>query len=208
MSISSCTNYIVFDTETTGLPQCSGFNKFPFYADLAKYDNSRVIQLSYQVYTSSHVLITEQNLYIKPDGFRILNEEFHKITNEFVEEHGISIHDALEFFITDIRKYSVDILIGHNIVFDINIVASELYRMADTVHAEMIYNFKTCCTMLKTQHIIKKEITNKNGKRYVKFPSLRESYEFFALRDIENQHNALYDVRSTAFIYQSLCVLE
>jgi DNA polymerase III epsilon subunit-like protein len=65
---------IVFDTETTGLPDKVGFDKnYPSW-DIKKYNNSRIIQLGYSVYTLSGYLLSENSFYIKPNGWTITKE--------------------------------------------------------------------------------------------------------------------------------------
>ena len=41
--------YIIFDTETTGLIPKDSSNNYYCYKNTVKYDNSRMIQISYEI---------------------------------------------------------------------------------------------------------------------------------------------------------------
>ena len=79
---------------------------------------------------------------------------------------------------------------AHNILFDINVIKSELYRRDKYYIIEEIDKKKLLCTMTHTKDIIK--IKNQYGK--YKYPSLKELYFFNFNKDIEQQHNSMYDV--------------
>ena len=79
---------------------------------------------------------------------------------------------------------------AHNILFDINVIKSELYRRDKYDIIQEIDKKKLLCTMSHTKDIIK--IKNQYGKN--KNPSLKELYYFTFNKEIDNQHNSKYDV--------------
>ena len=85
--------YLIFDTETTGLPQ--DFKKS--YQDLDNWSTARCVQLSWQLHDRLGKLIDSGNDIIKPDGFDIpqASIKIHRITNEMANEKGISVKKLL-----------------------------------------------------------------------------------------------------------------
>ena len=76
--------YLILDTETNGLPDLTGltYGSYPDYKDLNKYNNARIIQLSYMICDNN---LEEKELIdhiIYAENFEINNSEFHNITTE------------------------------------------------------------------------------------------------------------------------------
>tara|TARA_B100001250_G_scaffold414550_1_gene453777 strand:- start:3317 stop:7798 length:4482 start_codon:yes stop_codon:yes gene_type:complete len=117
--------YLIFDTETTGLP--ISFSK-PI-SDLKNWDTARCVQIAWQLHDEYGVLIDFANDIIKPNGFEIPLEstDIHGISNSIASENGISIFEALDK-LTNVLSKTV-FLIGHNVNFDINILGSEYLRL-------------------------------------------------------------------------------
>ena len=199
---------IVFDTETSGLPICTRYKEYPHPSNLSSYDPCRLVQLSYSIHSPKMIeLIKEYDSYVRPNGFTI-SEESQKITgitNEKVNTEGKELSDVLDVFMKDIELLgsSSVLLVGHNVLFDINVIASELFRLGRKEESEKFHLMRTFCTMESTKNEIKIERQMKNGRRYIKDPSLKEAFEFYSKgMPIQNQHNSLYDVRNTAFVYR------
>ena len=114
--------YLIFDTETTGLPN-------NWKAPLTDFDNwPRLVQLAWQLHDIKGDLIEKNNLIIRPDNFDIPynSTKIHGITNEIAQRKGLDIDDVLEQFIQTLEK--TNILVGHNVEFDNNIVLCEFIR--------------------------------------------------------------------------------
>lgn len=115
--------YLIFDTETTGLPH----NKT---APITDVDNwPRLVQLAWQLHDSKGALLARQNFLIKPDGFDIpyKAEQVHGISTKRATEEGHPLSQVLAVFIGDLAR--TELLVGHNIEFDINIIGlSRLVR--------------------------------------------------------------------------------
>ena len=115
--------YLIFDTETTGLPQ-------NWKAPLTDFNNwPRCVQLAWQVHDKQGKLVEVKNFVIKPEGYDIpFNaEKIHGISTERANKQGLPLVDVLNEFVNDLKN--VKFVIGHNVGFDNNIVGCELLRM-------------------------------------------------------------------------------
>jgi len=132
--------YLIFDTETTGLPL--SFSK-PI-SDFENWNTARCVQLAWQLHDKDGVLIDSSNDIIKPVGFEIPLQviEIHKISNEIANKHGVPISDALSKFSKVLLQSQF--LIGHNVQFDVNIIGSEYLRLG---YENTLINFNTIDTM-------------------------------------------------------------
>ena len=188
---------IVLDTETTGLPKMVGFNKFKNPNSIESYDSSRVIQIAIGCYDSKeknkelefHDIINPENKFI------IKNDHFHGITQEKASKEGILFSDCISLLKKILDK--TDLIVGHNILFDTHVLASELYRIGEHKLAFTLLQKKSYCTCQNGKSITK--IKNKNN-RY-KLPTLEELYTYLYKEPMINYHNAKYDVIHTAKCY-------
>ena len=114
--------FLVFDTETSGLPGDPRFS--------AEYVKNwpRIVQLSWGIYNSNGEELNFYDFIIKPEGFKI-NEEsikFHGITDEIAHKEGHNIKDVLEIFKNSLRKDNY--IVAHNSEFDMNVLGAECIR--------------------------------------------------------------------------------
>tara|TARA_B000000477_G_scaffold108984_1_gene101615 strand:- start:393 stop:995 length:603 start_codon:yes stop_codon:yes gene_type:complete len=177
--------YIIFDTETTGLILKDSSNCYYHYSNTTKYENSRMIQISYEILDSELNVIIARNFYINETD-KITNSEFHNITTELLEKEGIKMSQFCQIFTKDIHICSK--IIAHNLQFDYCILMSELYRFGFNDIITKINNMKLICSMLKT----KKFVCHNN-----KYPKLIELYNYAnnsKLTKLPNAHNSIYDV--------------
>ena len=115
--------YLIFDTETTGLPN-------DFKAPITDTDNwPRVIQLAWQLHDKTGKLIEHKDFLIKPDGFNIpiASEDIHGISTELALEQGESISNVIKSFSETLSK--AQFIVGQNVLFDINVLGSEFIRL-------------------------------------------------------------------------------
>ncbi|MBT5975483.1 MAG: 3'-5' exonuclease, partial [Flavobacteriaceae bacterium] len=106
--------YLIFDTETTGLPK-------KWNAPLSDAENwPRCIQIAWQIHDAKGDLVRHENYLIKPDGYTIPydSEKIHGISTALAEEQGIPLAEVLEKFHAALR--TVDFVVGHNVSFDRN----------------------------------------------------------------------------------------
>jgi len=183
---------IVFDTETTGLPEDS----YASFHDSAKWPH--IIQLSYIIIdTDTKEIVEYVDRIVKLDSSVIISPEsiaVHQITREKSESHGIPIKKVLNEFAQSIQM--ADVIVGHNIIFDKRIITVELYR----------HDMKNCfytksgaipdyCTMKRTTDLCAiPRVNKKTGETYNKFPTLSELH-FKLFENIpKGTHNAIADV--------------
>ena len=183
---------LVFDTETTGLPQD---NQASFY-DSAKWPY--IIQLSYIMYdTETKEILEYCDRIIKLDDAVQISPEsisVHKITRERSNSEGIPITQVLEEFVNNIKLS--DIVVGHNIIFDKRIVTVELYRnkMKNCFYKNG-FVIPEYCTMKRTTELCAiPKVNKKTGETYNKYPTLSELHNVLFDSLPKGTHNAIADV--------------
>lgn len=177
--------YIIFDTETTGLIPKDISNNYYSYKDTKKYNNVRMLQISYEILDKDLNIIITRNYYINEVDI-INNSNIHNITVDIIREKGIKMIDFAEIFFKDIQCCTT--IIAHNLQFDYCIIMSELYRFGFNNIISYINSMKLLCSMKKTKHLV---CPNK------KYPKLIELYNYansLELKELPNAHNSMYDV--------------
>ncbi len=185
--------YLIFDTETTGLPR----NKTAPITDLDNWP--RLVQLAWQLHDSHGKLIANQNFIIRPDGFDIpfKAEQVHGISTKRALEEGIDLKEVLSHLADDLNRTSL--LVGHNIDFDINIIGSELIRAEFETDLFMkLERLDTCNS--STEFC---QLPGGFGGKF-KFPKLTELHQKLFGKDFGDAHDASYDVAATARCYFGL----
>jgi DNA polymerase III epsilon subunit-like protein len=190
-------NYkFVFDTETSGLPYKERGSNYD-YTNLDHFNSSRLLSISWLLINDINEIVEKKTYYIKPDDFEISEASIniHGLTKEFLNENGITIHEVLLNLNGLFTKYNINLLIAHNINFDINILKSELYRYQYNITLSKIARTETFCTMLGSQ--VRMNV--------YKWPKLSEAYTYFYNEEIANAHDAEYDTLHCYKIYLKLC---
>ncbi len=188
--------YLIFDTETTGLPR-------NFSAPVSDSENwPRLVQIAWQVHDSMGELIEVKNFIVRPEGFSIPynSEKIHGISTKRALKQGALLANVLEEFNNAIQKS--DIIVGHNVMFDINIVAAEYYRVGMT------------SSLVDKRYLdTKEEATNfcalpggRGGK--FKWPTLSQLYMKLFGEDFNQAHNASADVEATTRCFLELIRLK
>ncbi|MEC3875796.1 DNA polymerase III subunit alpha [Chryseobacterium salviniae] len=181
--------YLVFDTETTGLPK-------NFNAPLSDSDNwPRMVQIAWQLHDHDGKLIENQDYIIKPEGYDIpFNAaRIHGITTKIANEEGRDLEEILNEFSKVLEK--VKVVSGHNVEFDYNIVGAEFYRK--NIKDNLQEKPKADTMVLGT------DFCQLGGGRGGKFkpPKLEELYEKLYGHKFEEAHNAAADVNATAQVF-------
>jgi DNA polymerase-3 subunit alpha len=178
--------YIVFDTETTGLPR-------NWNAPITDTDNwPRVVQIAWQLHDDMGNLIENKDYLIYPDGYDIPydSEQIHGISTELAKEQGVPLEDALHEFNEALGK--AKFVVGQNINFDINVWGCEYYRLGiETPMVEMPI-LDTCTET--TAGLC--QIPGGRGGKF-KLPTLTELHEFLFHEPFAEAHNATADVEAT-----------
>ncbi len=178
--------YLIFDTETTGLPH----NKTAPVEDLDNWP--RLVQIAWQLHDHHGKLLSTGNHIVKPDGFTIpFNaEKVHGISTKRALEVGEDLGEVLEKFSVDVRR--AEVLVGHNIEFDNKIIGAEYLR---TDKENLLANAKNIDTSTETVEFCQLE-GGLGGK--LKQPKLIELYTKLFGEGFGDAHDAAYDVDATA----------
>lgn len=188
--------YLIFDTETTGLPQ-------NWKAPLTDFDNwPRLVQLAWQIHDEQGKLVDVKNYIIKPEAFNIpFNaSKIHGISTERALQEGMGLSEVLGIFMQELEK--VKFVIGHNIGFDNNIVGCEFLRKN---MPNLLQSFAKIDTKDDATDFCK--IPGGKGGKF-KWPSLTELYQHLFGEAFAEAHNASADVEATARCFLELLRLE
>lgn len=181
--------YLIFDTETTGLPQ-------NFNAPLSDSDNwPRMVQIAWQLHDNEGNLIENQDYIIKPEGYDIpFNAtRIHGISTKMAMEQGKDLTEVLEEFNEVLKKTKV--AAGHNIDFDYKIVGAEFHRKNIE---NLLQKMPSADTMeLGTDYC---QLPGGRGGRY-KSPKLGELFQKLYGYEFDEAHNAAADVNATAQVF-------
>lgn len=185
--------YLIFDTETTGLPK-------RWDAPVTDTDNwPRCIQIAWQIHDSMGNLIEHQDYLVKPDGFNIPYdaERIHGISTELATKEGVGIQEVLEKFKNALSN--AKFIVGQNVGFDVNIMGSEFYRYN-------VDNLLSNLEVLDTCTEVTAEMLRLPGGRGGKFklPTLTELHEYLFHEPFAEAHNATADVEATTRCFLEL----
>ena len=109
--------YLIFDTETTGLPK-------RYDAPISDTENwPRCVQIAWQLHDGMGNLISHEDYLIKPDGFNIPyeSEQIHGISTALAEQDGIPLAEVLDKFNEALAKATF--VVGQNVDFDFKVMA-------------------------------------------------------------------------------------
>jgi DNA polymerase-3 subunit alpha len=180
---------IFIDTETTGLPKKTNTDYYS-YENIDNYNNARMIEIGYMIYDNSDNLIREYSQLIKPDGFIINNTKIHGIEHNTALNEGKNINEVLDILEDDLSN--VNYIIAHNLVFDINIILSEAYRLNKFNLINKLKKLNQECTLTLSLKMFK--------KRY----RLVNLYPFLFNKEIIQEHRALSDVKILVECYNEM----
>ena len=200
---------LFFDTETSGLPQDVCRNTLSL---VNKHLWPNIVQYSSVTLDTETGTIESMSDYIvKVDDNIVLDgqsAEIHGITNLISRTRGVPIEEVLEKFTKECEN--ADLIVAHNLDFDKNMLLKEWYDLIasdDKVKShkftkpyikfkDVISKVKKKCTLKSNiQRVNIKAIAKKDGKEYVKWPTLAELHAHLFKDDISgvNLHNALVD---------------
>lgn len=180
---------LVFDTETTGLPEKRDTSIFE--TDKWPY----IVQLSFLLYdVTNNNLLELEDLIINCD-IDIPEEatKIHGITTNISRIKGIHINTALNVFDNALKK--ADVVIGHNISFDKRLYMVETIRKNRTQYfTKNKIRKQEYCTMKEGKELCKIEKTSQSGEKYYKYPTLTELYLHLFKKQPQGVHNSLNDI--------------
>ena len=178
--------YLVYDTETTGLPK-------NWNAPITDSDNwPRMVQISWQVHDIKGDLVEVKNYIIKPEGYSIPYAvvKVHGITTQRAEKQGVALDFVLEEFnkALELSKF----VVGHNISFDNNIIGAEFHRKGIATKLSELGTLDT-----KDDGTEYCALPGGRGGKF-KWPKLGELHKKLFGHTFAEAHNAAADVEATA----------
>jgi DNA polymerase-3 subunit epsilon len=190
---------LFYDTETQGLPLFSHPSKDPRQPHIVQLGACLVDIESRQEISALDVIVRPVNWTI-PDGVAAI----HGITTERALAVGVAESMAVGLFM-ELWEAS-DLRIGHNESFDARIMRIALMRHGTRPQeeADAWKAGKAQCTQLLSTPILKLPPTEKMraaGRFNHKSANLREAYQHFTGKPMENAHSAMADVRACMEVY-------
>lgn len=176
--------YLFFDTETTGLPK-------DWRAPVSKLDNwPRVVQLGWMLFDAERKLLSEANLIVRPEGFKIPADaaRLHGITQARALVEGVALSEAVTRFRKDAT--AARLVVAHNLDYDDKVLSAELLRLGET---PLFSGKRKFCTKEGTT-----QFCAIPGNYGYKWPTLAELHGKLFGHGFEGAHDALADVRATA----------
>ena len=193
---------LVFDTETTGLPEGRNLST----REVSKWPH--IIQLSYILYdTEMNKTCSCVDDIIKLDDSVVISEksiEMHGITRSVSMRKGIPIAAAINNFNNVLQE--ADIVIAHNILFDKKMIMVESFRLGIDQYFDYGngYGIKEYCTMKNTVNVCNIERESENGNVYFKYPTLTELHTYLFNFTPKNTHDSMADVLICLRCYYTL----
>ncbi len=178
--------YLIFDTETTGLPK-------RWDAPITDTDNwPRCIQIAWQLHDELGRLISHEDYLVKPDGFNIPYdaEKIHGISTELATEQGVHLSEVLEKFNQALSQ--TKFIVGQNLGFDRNIMGAEFHRLGVASPMLDLPVLDTCTEV--TAGLL--QLPGGRGGRF-KLPTLTELHQYLFNKPFSEAHNATADVEAT-----------
>ncbi len=185
--------YLIFDTETTGLPK-------KWAAPISDTDNwPRCVQIAWQLHDEMGNLLEHQDYLILPEGFNIPYdaESIHGISTELAQQQGISLKEMLDKFNTALSK--AKFIVGQNLGFDVNIMGCEFYRIGIQSPMSSMPILDTCTEV--TASLLK--LPGGRGGKF-KLPTLTELHQYLFNQPFAEAHNATADVEATTRCFLEL----
>lgn len=176
--------YLVFDTETTGLP-------VSWRAPASDVDNwPRLVQLAWAVFDLRGRRTLARSCLIRPDGFTIPRdaERVHGISTAIARRRGIPVARALGAFEEVLA--GAPVLVAHNFKFDAGVLGTEFHRLGLGDR----FGLKTrICTMEAGT-----AYCGLPGRYGFKWPRLRELHVALFEKEVREEHDAAADVATCA----------
>ncbi len=185
--------YLIFDTETTGLPKS-------WNAPITDTDNwPRCIQIAWQLHDEMGNLVEHNDFLVQPDGFNIPYdaERIHGISTDLAHEQGITLPEGLDLFNEALKK--TKFIVGQNVGFDVNIMGCEFHRLGVENNLTQLPVLDTC-----TEHTaLMCQIPGGRGGKF-KLPTLTELHHHLFGVGFNEAHNATADVEATTRCFLEL----
>ena len=203
-------NLLIIDIETTDLPilkkhddgiKRNGKDEYYNPTQLEKYERSRIISIGYIFQEKFNGIIDNDVIHSIIKVSRKTEKYFNK---DAVDKHNITFDISrnsgirLKKFLLNFHKLleKTDYIVGHNILYDLYILASELYRTNKTV----LYD-KLMGLISNNQYFCTGEFTKRYRKDKTYYIlSLNTFYNSIFNKNIKNCHTVETDIKAVADI--------
>ncbi len=185
--------YLIFDTETTGLPK-------DYNAPITDTENwPRCVQIAWQLHDDMGNLVEHQDYLIRPEGYDIPydSEQIHGISTALAQQKGTALKEVLEQFKAALNQ--TRFIVGQNLEFDVHIMGAEFYRAGVGSKLLELPVLDTCTET--TAELCR--IPGGRGGKY-KLPTLTELHEKLFGEPFAEAHNATADVEATTRCFLEL----
>jgi len=187
---------IFYDTETTGLPLFNEPSEHPA--------QPHIVQIAACLADmDTRNTIASMDVIVQPDGWTIPDEvaAIHGITTEHALAVGVPAKLAMQMFLELAMGRT---RIGHNEQFDARMVRIALLRHFNVEMADEWKAGDSECTQRLATPVLKLPPTAKMraaGRNHFKSANLREAYQHFTGKPLENAHSAMADVQGCMAVY-------
>lgn len=182
---------LIFDTETTGMVQFRKPPEDPSQPDLIQLGMMLVETTDWSAKARVSLLVT------LPEGSKIEPAAFaaHGISEEDCARFGVAPAVACSLF--NQACLQADIIVAHNLAFDVSIMKTALFRLGNKPHR--LDGRQQVCTKEFSTDVLKLP-----GKYGYKWPTLAEAYQHYTGREIEGAHDALIDTEACLAVFRGL----
>lgn len=172
--------------------ECNSFPKFTANSTGSDLKTGRVIALAWELCTMYGETVDEYAGLIYPDGWEVPKEPFW-IVNGYSTELCMERGHRIQFILPALSRYMdlAEYHICHNYKFDSRVIFAEMRRY--NLMPKLDREHTPFCTMQSTKYIV----GAKDKRNYIKYPQLKELYQFLFNEPMEGAHNPQYDVRAT-----------
>lgn len=192
---------IFIDTETTGLP----LNDKAAYTNLDNWPY--LVQVALIIEDDNYGILAKRNIILKPDGYSIpeSSARIHGISNAKAVKEGEDRKQVISFL--DQALCNSDIIIGHNVSFDLNVVKAEIIRVKgieNTLFVKRKHNIIDTMNLGVNVCKIPNLSCYSSQSQSYKYPKLDELYYKLFNKHFDNQHDAMADIQATYDCYYEL----
>lgn len=192
--------YLVFDTETTDLPRP--------YVDLDHPTQPHLLQFAGILFDNHGAEVEQLSTLVRPSSGALLSTaafSAHGITLEQAFHLGMDSLEVFRWFASAAQR--AQCIIGHNVQFDLQIMAITAAKVGQT---NWQLSARTYCTMSHAAPLVNLPPTPRMmaaGRYHPKAPTLSECMLHFFNEEHKGAHDAAEDVRACARIFQHITSL-
>lgn len=187
----------MIDLETTGLP----LKEKKQFRTIYNYDHIHIVSIAWIVIDEeTHMEHGRKYYVVKPADYEIpaSSVAIHGISQEEATRTGVDLATVVSELQKALKTYDCQVLVAHNLQFDLNVLCSVLYRAHQAQLCRQIRSMRRYCTMNEGRKLLQ----CRTG------PKLTVLYTHFTQTPIENAHNALGDALSCLECYRKLRKLQ